>query len=220
MPHRYTLDRFGYYQGASNADLESFCLREGLLIEIRLFQGQHILPGTLAYRSERTLTAQQQASIGGFLDFSVEEMDDFSYAHGFRKITEIGVKALSPGINDPGSALNAIDHLGQLLVILSKKKSVVFLGDTEKQHGIWIPQNDFARLLRNVMTNFRTYACHDIIVVQKLYGLLHQLRRRVINDEQANAVLHEITLLLTDVEREIKNEQDVADLNESGHFWS
>lgn len=40
-------------------------------------------------------------------------------SYGFRQLADIAIKALSPGINDPTTAGNAIDHLGGLLARLA-----------------------------------------------------------------------------------------------------
>jgi len=38
-----------------------------------------------------------------------------NYDYGFRQLMEIAIKALSPGINDPGTAVISLQALGDLL---------------------------------------------------------------------------------------------------------
>lgn len=43
------------------------------------------------------------------------------YASGFKHLCEVAVKACSPALNDPGTALLALNYLGELFVLLGRK---------------------------------------------------------------------------------------------------
>ena len=101
---------------------------------------------------------------------SVEDNEDL----GFKLITEIAIKAMSPGINDPGTALSCIDYLTQLLALRIRHQPKTWLSDTtpndDDDHTtrVQIKPLGFDDLLFQIMAPFRTYCAHDIIIVLKL----------------------------------------------------
>lgn len=52
------------------------------------------------------------------LNFSNEPYGERTYLYGMNQMSEVAVKALSPGINDPGSASIALDYLGHVFCVL------------------------------------------------------------------------------------------------------
>ena len=59
--------------------------------------------------------------------FSRSEIVSHNYILGFKQLTEIAIKAMSPGINDPGTAITCIDYLSELFALRLKKKDFSFI---------------------------------------------------------------------------------------------
>ncbi|MGB8704974.1 MAG: DUF2254 family protein, partial [Gillisia sp.] len=131
-----------------------------------------------------------------------------NYVLAFKQITEIIVKAMSPGINDPGTAINGIDYLTELFALRMHKKDHVIV-KREDTHYIKINSVSFRELLYNVMASIRTYCKHDIILIQKLLLMFNYLKRQNINCEDYKAHIDkEVTILLTDAKGAISNKTD------------
>ena len=73
-------------------------------------------------KSEKELDEQTLNKILSNINFSRGELVEDNYILAFKQITEIAVKAMSPGINDPGTAINAIDYLTELFALRITKK--------------------------------------------------------------------------------------------------
>ncbi len=109
------------------------------------------------------------------INFARGEYIRDNYALAFKQITEIAVKAMSPGINDPGTAVNAIDYLTELFSLRMKKNdSGVITRDGETYVKVAIIH--FEELIYNVMASLRTYCKHDPLVMQKLVLMLKYLK--------------------------------------------
>src|SRR5690606_30827867 len=141
--------------------------------------------------------------------FSLGELVQENYVLAFKQITEIIIKAMSPGINDPGTAVNGIDYLTELFYLRLQKNDISII-EREGIPYIHVNTVDFEELLYNVMASIRTYCKHDITLIQKLMLMFKYLKMKSINDSQKlNAIEQEAKTLVMDAKDSIKNERDL-----------
>ncbi|MGI8643315.1 MAG: DUF2254 domain-containing protein [Thermomicrobiales bacterium] len=97
---------------------------------------------------------------------------------GFRQLADIGIKALSLGINDPTTAIMCIDRLAEALIILARRRepSAVRTGE-DGQARLILPRPHFARMVDVAYTQMRHYGVGDVIVAEHLMTTLGQLAR-------------------------------------------
>jgi uncharacterized membrane protein len=107
-------------------------------------------------------------------DFERTAAQDIGF--GLRQLTDVAVKALSPGINDPTTAVHALGHISALLCELAARDpgSVV----RPDEHGaarLFLTFPDLAGLLDVAITQPRHYGATDPIVLARLFTLLREL---------------------------------------------
>ena len=135
---------------------------------------------------------------------------------GMKQLIEIILKAMSPGINDPGTALTALDYLTNLL---RKRKSLRRYNCYKKQGGgrVFINSLSFEKLLKLSFAAIRQYVRHDVIIMQKLLFILHYLKQDEGRYEEQlfNAAIDkEAQTLMEDVNDFIENSSDREYLEE------
>jgi uncharacterized membrane protein len=118
-----------------------------------------------------------------------ERTMDHDLAFGMRQLTDVVVRALSPGINDPTTAVHGLNHLAALLVDLAGRD----LGPRVHRDGdgvvrVVVPERGFAELLDLAVTQPRTYGAEDAEVLHALLMLLWAVACAVDGPEQAEAV--------------------------------
>src|SRR5690606_10334124 len=130
----------------------------------------------------------------------------------FKQLAEIALKAMSPGINDPGTAINAIDYMTELFSLRMKKRDSSYLFDDNDDAYVSIKTVSFETLMYSVMAAMRTYCKHDIIVVQKLFMMLEFLLNQThdFGQEYKKSILNEIRNLYHDAIENQKNDADLA----------
>ncbi|WP_415922741.1 DUF2254 domain-containing protein [Tateyamaria sp. SN6-1] len=104
----------GYLQLIDMAMLDN-CLPDQSTLYLEASPGQHVLTGEVIGQVSGTVDETLCAALlkaFTFGDFRTHEQDA---EFGLVIISEIGLKALSPGINDPGTAIEAITRLKTLL---------------------------------------------------------------------------------------------------------
>jgi uncharacterized membrane protein len=113
----------------------------------------------------------------GNLDFDNERTIEQDLAFAFRQLVDIAQRALSPAMNDPTTACQAIDVAHDLLRRLAMRSlpSGRFADDSGQ---VWlvIPQYAFADYLRIVVEEIWRYGSNAPQVPQRLASMLHDLR--------------------------------------------
>jgi uncharacterized membrane protein len=133
-----------------------------------------------------------------------------NYVLAFKQITEIAVKAMSPGINDPGTAINAIDYLTDLFALRMQKKDNGIIIHKEKA-TLRIAVVTFEELMYNVMASLRTYCKHDPIMVEKLLWMLMYLQQQpAAEDNYILAIKKEMETLVSQAKNSFDSNKDVS----------
>jgi uncharacterized membrane protein len=105
------------------------------------------------------------------------ESQDIGY--GLRQLTDVVIKALSPGINDPTTAVHALSHSAGLLRELADRDlTPVVLADEAGVTRVHIHRPTLAELLDEALTQPRRYGANDPLVLARLYSLLAEVAWR------------------------------------------
>ncbi len=115
--------------------------------------------------------------------------------YGLRQLTDVTNKALSPGINDPTTAVHALGHISSLLCeLLDRDLSPVVLFDDGKQVRVVVHQPGVAEMVDIAITQPRRYGAADPQVMAAMFTLLADLARRA-HPEQTHIVVRQLARL-------------------------
>ena len=104
--------------------------------------------------------------------------------YGLRQLTDVTNKALSPGINDPTTAIHALGHIAALLSDLSDRQlGAITLTDDDGRARVLLARPGFADLVEESLTQPRRYGSSDPQVMARMFLLLEQLAWRVHPDQ-------------------------------------
>ncbi|WP_278235976.1 DUF2254 domain-containing protein [Isoptericola sp. AK164] len=97
-------------------------------------------------------------------------------AFAVQDLTEMAVRALSPGTNDPYTAASALDALGTALVrVVSRSPAPRGRADAEGTVRLVVPWPTAEELVRSVVTALRTYGLGAPVALDALLRLLDRL---------------------------------------------
>jgi uncharacterized membrane protein len=126
-----------------------------------------------------------------------ERTMDQDAAFGFRQLIDIAERALSPGVNDPTTAVQAMDQLRDLLRRMAVRRLPDGLHcDSTGRLRVVVPQLDFADYLDLAVDEIAHYGENSLQVRAHLARLLHDLGN-VARREYRSAVERKISELLT-----------------------
>jgi uncharacterized membrane protein len=140
-------------------------------------------------------------------------------AFGLRQLVDVAVKALSPGINDPTTAVHALGHVSALLCEAAKHD----LGSrvVRDDHGrvrVVLRRPDLRTLLDLALTQPRRYGAGDPEVFARLFQLLRELAWSTSRPERRHLIEGHLDILV-----EVLGRQDFCAPerrrleNEAGH---
>ncbi len=96
--------------------------------------------------------------------------------YGLRQLTDVAVKALSPGINDPTTAVHALGFSTSLLGGLAGRRlGPKLLRDDDGIARVVLNRPSFADLLDLAVSQVRAYGANDATVLSQLFILLREL---------------------------------------------
>ncbi len=137
-------------------------------------------------------------------------------AYGLRQLTDVANKALSPGINDPTTAVHALGHISAILCDLADRDlGPVILTDDDGQVRVVLHRPDLAALVDVAITQPRRYGAADPFVMARLMALLRELAWRARPDQQ-HVVLGQLARIRTTVGAQDFDQTEIAQLRVAG----
>ncbi|MBC6995369.1 DUF2254 domain-containing protein [Neolewinella lacunae] len=172
-------------------------------------KGEYLPKGHPLFQSQRVLKEEEVQKVLSAVAPITQKFDDW-YLPTLRLLVEIAMKAMSPGINDPGTALDAIDRIhGMLGHLLGTPIPNHYAA--EKGGAVWFTNKDLPAILNDTLSHLRTYCRADVVVSRKLMKMLFQLLSLAQSEPAVEAALREeIQALAEDIGRHITNAHDRA----------
>ncbi|MBP2830717.1 DUF2254 domain-containing protein [Aquimarina sp. U1-2] len=202
-------EQSGYYQGIYISFISDYFKQQENFIEVIPYQSQYIWKGSPLLKIKEDIPADELNSLLKSISFSQDKHKNSGYLSGMLKLTEVAVRAMSPGINDPGTTTDVITKLGQLL----SKASQIYPRTSKKysDNKIILIENMItsAELMRVLIQPIRYYGKNDAVVMFELVSALHYVSKnsRIISSNK-NDILAELQSLGKSVKNNIKNEKD------------
>lgn len=172
--------RSGFYAGFHQKSLLNICSSENTMIRLLHPQGTYLLEGTplLVVESARGISAESKQKLADAIDTTQEQEETGSYEYGFQQLMEIALKALSPGINDPETAVISLRCFLNLLA---------YRVDHPPKNAITVKQNVAVIQLKNhsvqeivdlYLLPIWDYGKQDRVFQNEMIALLPQILRK------------------------------------------
>lgn len=131
-------------------------------------------------------TAERLAgAVAGCLHTGFERTASQDVGYGLRQLVDVANKALSPGINDPTTAIHALDHISAFLCDLTDHDlGPRLLHDENDRVRVSIHRPDLADYLDLGISQPRRYGAADPQVLEKIFQVLLDLSRRAATEQR------------------------------------
>ncbi|WP_406135241.1 DUF2254 domain-containing protein [Streptomyces sp. NBC_01089] len=105
---------------------------------------------------------------------------DHDPAYGLRLLVDVAIRALSPGINDPTTAVQALDQIeAALLRLATRPLGPVVVRDRAGAPRLTVPRPDWDALLDLALAEILLYGAGSLQVQRRLRALLDTLARTI-----------------------------------------
>ena len=130
------------------------------------------IPLLMVSKGDR-LTPDASAGMRGAFDFGPARTLQQDVEFGVLQIVDIALKAISPAVNDPTTAISCVDQLSRILIrFASREPPDPVLFDPPGTMRVVVPWIGFDRLLEAAFEQIRLYAKSDVAVSLRLLRAL------------------------------------------------
>lgn len=208
---------YGYLQSVSDDILLDIAKNYNIKIDVTARKGEYFYENEELFRTNNPVDEDCVNKIHTAFVISFNELLVENYILDFKHLKEIALKAMSPGINDPGTAIYALDYISNLLNLRIQKKDSSYYGKNDDVL-VRIQLVPFSSILHQTFTSLRTYCKNDAIVTKKMLSVLFKLKDFSTNKENTDAITKEIELVLNDAKEALSNQNDLNEILSYQHL--
>lgn len=199
----------------------AFCdaaVRSGLVLRVERQAGSYVLEGepilSASPRPRGKEAEDLAARLEGLAGVEPARSDPQTVQYSIDLLVEIGLRALSPGVNDTFTALAVVDMLSGALAPMARAEDgpAVLRGEDGAVRVI-LPGSDFVELMGRAYHPLRRAAGANILMSQGLARAISRLHA-VGNDEARRVVAKHARLLVAGLRAQGHAEEDLASVVE------
>ena len=122
------------------------------------------------------LTPEGHAALRGAFDLGPSRTLQQDVEFGVLQIVDIALKAISPAVNDPSTAISCVDQLRRILIrFASREPPECLLYDPPGVFRVSIAWIDFEKLLDSAFEQIRMYSKADVVVSLRMLRALSDI---------------------------------------------
>lgn len=191
----------GYLERVDGEALLSMAIREDVILRIERRPGHYVIAGTPLVRvwpGEKLTDDLAQEIRFAFVQGS-QRTPTQDLGFPIDQLVEIAARALSPGVNDPFTAMTCVDRLGSGLARLAQRKmpSAFRLDDDGRLRVVARPQT-FPSLVRSAFDPIRQHAASAAAVLRRLKETIAAVIPFTHGHEDRHELQRQMSLLASD----------------------
>ena len=198
----------GYLSDVQLSKLATIAHEAGVEVRLTVTPADFVYYRTAYLHTTGPVTDRRRKKLDRAILVSAEEPMAV-FQNGFKHLTEVIVKAMSPGINDPGTALAALHYLTDLFLQFTRIAPYnCYVG--ENGGRVYFKNWDFAEVLHLSLSEILTYGNNDPVLMAAIGRSLDQIRTACLATDQAQ--------YLQAVDRELRQLHKLSTRYEQGSY--
>jgi len=150
--------------------------RGAYIIELAASIGDPVVEATPILRVLGVGSSVSESSLRSAITFGGERTFAQDPKYAIRLLVDIAIKALSPAINDPTTAVQALDHIEDLLIRLGRRRlEIGSFCDAAGHLRLWITFPAWDDFLSLAFDEIRFYGATSIQVMRRMKALVNEL---------------------------------------------
>jgi uncharacterized membrane protein len=171
----------GVYEGFHEEYILKLCKEKEMVMSFLYSPGTFLLMGTpfITFSAGKDLNDEEIKELLKNIHITNNETIDANYIYGLRQLTEVAVRGLSPGLNDPGTAVEALRAIGDLLLYRLKLYPDNTFKDENGKVRIITKQKPFEIIFEEVVLPIWMYGKQDLLLQKEMENLLIQFKNLI-----------------------------------------
>ena len=194
----------------SLGDLHALAEQADAVIELVPQVGDYVARGDPLFRIRKGARAIDAAALRACIAIGPERSLEQDPRFAFRILVDVANKALSPAINDPTTAVLALDQIHHLLMEVGKRR--LDAGQTRDAQGrlrLCYRTPDWIDFVGLAVTEIRQFGASSMQVARRLQAMIEHLSK-VLPEARKAALRQELALLQGSIQRAFPDAQDRA----------
>ncbi len=222
-PHAGFLDTFdrearpivsaedGYLQYVDGDALMALAMQEGVVIRLERRPGHYVVaahPLALVWPGNR-VTDQLVARVNTVFALGNQRTSGQDIEFAVNQLVEIAIRALSPGVNDPFTAMTCVDRLGSALCRLAQRDMPSpYRHDTQDQLRVIAPVITFPDVTDVAFNQIRQYGRTSTAVTLRLLETIAEVAVSAHRPEDRAALLRHAEMIARGAREGLPEEED------------
>ena len=201
----------GYLQRVDEKTLMQLAVRHDLQLRFEKRPGEFVGKGTPYLRLlPATMTDQEiDDTLRECFSSGTYRTRHQDALYSLQQLVEIAAHALSPGINEPFTALTCVDWLGTgLRGVLRRDLPAPARYDANGKLRVLVPAVTFEEFARSAFDQIRVYGASNPDVVMRLLNMIASLAPDIRRGDDRAVLRHHVQLIGADAADQLKNEHD------------
>lgn len=203
--------RRGYLQQLDDTGLAQWAVGKGTAVRLLVRPGGYVFPGAPIALMTPPVDGGQEA-IRDATALSAQRGSSADIEFAVRQLVEVAVRALSPGINDPHTAVSVIDRFGAALCELAPLRlpSGVLLHDGRPV--VVVPNVDYDGLTDAMFHMIRQNGSGSTAILVRMLDVLTAVVSCEHDPSRRAALQRHADLVVGDAQRNISTPEDLEDI--------
>lgn len=208
--------RRGYLQRLDQEALANWAQDHKAAIRLLVRPGDYVFPGApfavILWKEQTGNLAAISEAINAATLLSSERTSSDDLEYTVRQLVEVAVRALSPGINDPHTAISVLDRLGAALCDLVSRSFFTGIWPHEGRPSLVVPSVDYDGLTDAMFHMIRQNAAGSTAVLTRLLEVLASVASCEPRSDRHATLARHAKLVTADARQTIKNSSDLQDV--------
>jgi uncharacterized membrane protein len=207
----------GYLQAVDHGRLLEIASEDDLFVNLPYRPGDFIVAGStlLTVRSREALDEGHAGRLVRALIVGPQRTPEQDPEFAVHQLVEVAVRALSPGINDPYTAMSCVDRLSSALCFLCGREfPSPHHYDEESILRVVSKPETFTGIINAAFDQIRQYGRDSVAVTIRLLEALETVAGQARTREQRDAVLRQADMILQGSIEALHGGHDVEDVRE------
>ena len=213
-PNVQTIVHHGHPQIVQAVDvpaLVNIASRVNCVIEFTAAVGDSVLDLTPILRVIGEGGLLPEAHLRSAIDLGGERTFEQDPKYAIRLLVDIAIKALSPAVNDPTTAVQALDQIEDLLLRLGRRRlEIGAFRDSDGKIRVLIAFPSWEDFLRLAFDEICFYGANSVQVMRRMRALISEMIS-VLPEERHHALRYWQQRLQSTIERSFGNTEDKLD---------
>ena len=205
--------RRGYVQQLDRDGLADWAHDHKTAIRLLIRPGDFVFPGAPIALMDPPVEHAGDA-IRAATALGAQRTDSADLEFAVLQLVEVAVRAMSPGINDPNTAIAALEKLGAVLCDIATRH---FPADADVRDGhvvLVVPRVDYDGLTDTMFHMIRQNAAGSAALLIRMLEVLTAVSTCERNPERRRALARHAALVLADAERTVATDADFRDVKD------